>query len=259
MNTYLLTVAVVVLWSAAIAGGQSDGDRPAFDVVSVKPNKIGDNVIQFQVQPGGRLVVVDIPLKQFIRAAFTLQLYQILDAPSWTESERFDITGVTSRQLNDGATWRPEGQYALVQLMMQSLLADRFNLRAHFEERQGQVYALVRDEARRSTSTLTPTRVPCGTSCGMKVGSGTLTARGVQLPQLAELLSQITGRVVTDASGLVGDFDIDLRWTPEPQSTGDDVPSIFTALPEQLGLRLEARRGPIKMLVIDSVDRPTSD
>jgi uncharacterized protein (TIGR03435 family) len=93
----------------------------------------------------------------------------------------------------------------------------------------------------------------------MKVGAGTLTARGVPLPQLAELLSQITGRLVTDATGLVGDFHFDLRWTPESQPAADDAPSIFTALPEQLGLRLDARRGPVRMLVIDSVDRPTSD
>src|SRR5687768_7025490 len=141
MNSHL-AVGVMVLASVAAAGAQSNPvDRPKFDVVSVKPNKNSENVIRFEIQPGGRLVVVDIPVKQLIRAAYTLQLYQIVDAPAWTESERFDITGVTSRELNDGAvfaTWRPDGQYALVQLMVQSLLADRFNLRAHFEERQGQ-------------------------------------------------------------------------------------------------------------------------
>jgi uncharacterized protein (TIGR03435 family) len=260
MHAHLSAVGLIVLASGVVPSAQSDAvDRPRFDVVSVKPNKNSENVIRFQIQPGGRLVIVDIPVKQLIRAAYTLQLYQIVDAPSWTESERFDITGITARELNDGATWRPEGQYALVQLLMQSLLADRFNFRAHFEARQGQVYALVRDETRRPTNTLTPTRVPCGNSCGMKVGSGSLSARGVQLPQLAELLSQITGRVVTDATGLAGEFDIELRWTPESQPAGNEAPSIFTAVSEQLGLRLDARRGPIRMLVIDSVDRPTSD
>ena len=262
MNSHVrtVTVAFFVLASAAGARAQSgDAQRPRFDVASVKPNKSGEGVIRFAIQPGGRVTATDIPLKQLIRAAYTLQLYQIVDAPSWTESECFDITAATDRELRDGTTWSPGGQYALVQLMMQSLLADRFNFRAHFEQRQGQVYALVRDETQRPTSNLTPTKVPCGTACGMKIGSGTLTARGAPLPQLAELLSQITGRVVTDATGLVGDFDIDLRWTPESQPAANDAPSIFTALPEQLGLRLEARRGPIRMLVIDSVDRPTSD
>jgi uncharacterized protein (TIGR03435 family) len=224
----------------------------------VKPNKNSEGVIQFAIQPGGRFVATDIPLKQFIRAAYTLQLYQIVDAPSWTESERFDITAISNRDLQDGTSWKPDGQFALVQLMMQSLLADRFTFRAHFEERQSQVYALVRDESR-DAKALTPAR-PCGgADCRMQIGSGTLRAPNVELPLFAELLSQLTGRLVTDATGLTGSFEINLRWKPESQDSTSDAPSIFTALPEQLGLRLDARRGPVRMLVIDSVDRPTSD
>ena len=250
----------MVLASAAAVGAQSaNEERPKFDVTSVKPNKSGGGVIGFAIQPGGRFVATDIPLKQLIRAAYTLQLYQIVDGPSWIESERFDITAVTDRELKEPATWKPGGQYAAVQLMLQSLLADRFNFRAHFEEREGQVYALVRDAAERSIRTLAPAKTPCASGCGMRIGAGTLTARGVPLPQLAELLSQITGRLVTDATGLAGDFDIDLRWMPESPTPAGDAPSVFTALPEQLGLRLEPRRGPIRMLVIDAVERPAAD
>ena len=80
------------------------------------------------------------------------------------------------------------------------------------------------------------------------------------LPTLAEFLSQVTGRLVVDASGITGSFDIDLRWSPEGQPLGDtDLPSIFTALQEQAGLRLEPRRAPLKMLVIDSIARPAPD
>lgn len=255
-----VVVVLVVAASAATLRSQSaDVDRPRFDVASVKPNRNSEGVIRFAVQPGGRMVITDIPVKQLIRAAYTLQLYQIVDAPSWTESERFDITGVTDRELReDNVTWSPGGKYALVQLMMQSLLADRFNFRAHFEERQGQVYALVVEDKERAAKALAPAK-PCGTNCAMQIKSGTLHAPNVELPLLAELLSQLTGRPVTDATGLAGTFEINLRWTPESQEATADAPSLFTALPEQLGLRLEARRGPIRMLIVDAVDRPTAD
>ena len=255
------TVGALVLFaSAATMRAQSpDSERPRFDVASVKPNKSSEGVIRFAVQPGGRMVLTDIPVKQLIRAAYTLQLYQIVDAPSWTESERFDITGVTERELReDNVTWSPGGKYALMQLMMQSLLADRFNFRAHFEERQGQVYALMLDDKQRAAKGLAPAK-PCGADCAMQIASGTLRAPNVELPLLAELLSQLTGRPVTDATGLTGAFEINLRWTPESQEPTADAPSLFTALPEQLGLRLDARRGPIRMLVIDSVERPSAD
>jgi uncharacterized protein (TIGR03435 family) len=253
-------VALVLFASAATMRAQSaDSERPRFDVASIKPNKNSEGVIRFAVQPGGRMVLTDIPVKQLIRAAYTLQLYQIVDAPPWTESERFDITGVTERELReDNVTWSPGGKYALVQLMMQSLLADRFNFRAHFEERQGQVYALVLDDKQRAAKGLAPAK-PCDANCAMQIGSGTLRAPNVELPLLAELLSQLTGRPVTDATGLTGTFEINLRWTPESQEATADAPSLFTALPEQLGLRLDARRGPIRMLIIDSVERPTAD
>lgn len=256
--TFRTAALIVFASSAALYAQSSDVARPRFEVASVKPNKSSEGVIRLDIQPGGRFAAIDIPLKQFIRAAYTLQLYQIVDAPSWVESERFDITAVTDRELRENTTWRPGGEYALVQLMMQSLLADRFNFRAHFEERQTQVFALVRGERAREAKGFTPAK-PCGTDCSMQIGAGTLRAPNVRLPEFAELLSQLTGRLVTDATGLAGAFEINLRWTPESQEATSDAPSLFTALPEQLGLRLETRRGPVRMLVIDSVDRPTSD
>jgi bla regulator protein blaR1 len=265
----LLTIAAAAVLALPIAAGArssqqsdhaartSDTERPAFEVTSVKPTTKSEGVIRLDIQPGGRFAMSDTPLKQVIRAAYTLQLYQIVDAPSWVDSERFDIAGVSDRELREpSGTWNP-GQYQLVQLMMQSLLADRFNFRAHFEEREGQIYALVRDRTERAP-TLTPAK-PCGTDCQMQIAAGTLRARSVDMPQFAELLSQLTGRLVTDATGLDGAFEFSLRWTPESQEATSDAPSLFTALREQLGLRLEARRGPTKMLVVDSVDRPTSN
>ena len=205
-------IALIVFASVTVVGAQS-AERPKFDVASVKLNNSREGVIRFAIQPGGRFVATDIPLKQLIRAAYTLQLYQIVEAPSWTESERFDITAVTGRELSETTT---PSRWSC------SRYLQSFHFRAHFEEREGH-YALVRDNTERPGLDLTPAKGPCGSECGMRIGAGTLAARGVPLLQLAELLSQVTGRLVTDATGLAGDFDIDLRWTPESQPTANDA------------------------------------
>jgi uncharacterized protein (TIGR03435 family) len=105
-------------------------------------------------------------------------------------------------------------------------------------------------------------------ACGFRVGLGTMAAQGVGMNALAFTLSSSVGRVVLDRTGLSGDFDFDLSWTPDPLSgsaspaqppTEANAPSIFTALQEQLGLKLEPTRGPVEVLVIDNVEQPTPD
>lgn len=255
----IVPAAFVVLSTAALLAQSPRQGAPAFEVVSVKVNTSGDPSLRLDIQPGGRFVAANIPLKQFIRAAYTLQLHQIVDAPSWVDSERFDITAISDRDLSVSTPWTPGGRYAVVQLMMQSLLADRFKMASHTEERQAQGYELVLQRTG-GQSRLTPAKGPCQANCGMRPGAGTLAARGIPIPTLAEFLSQVTGRLVIDGTGLAGTFDLDLRWTPEAQLRPDsEAPSIFTALQEQLGLRLDARRAPLTVLVIDSIDRPTPD
>ena len=133
-------LAGLVVVSAGIGRVQEPADRPVFDVVSVRPNRSGDPGLRLDVQPG-RFVAVNIPLKQFIRAAYTLQLYQIEGAPRWTEADRFDITAVTERDSGGPIVWTP-GIYAPIQRMMQSVLADRFKMKAHMDERESPGYAL---------------------------------------------------------------------------------------------------------------------
>lgn len=252
MNRFVFVI--VCSFTTALTAQQP---APKFDVVSVKPNKSGETALRLDVQPGGRFMAVNMPLKQFIRAAYTLQLYQIADAPSWVDSERFDIVALTGRDLMAPIVWTP-GQYAPMQLMMQAVLTDRFKMVAHIEEREAQGYALVlRSPA--STGKLLPAKVPCVPDCGMKIASGTVSAHDVPLPQFAELLSQLTGRRVIDSTGLTGNFDFDAQWAPESQQGVSDAPSLFTALQEQLGLRLDSRRVPTPMLVIDAIERPTPD
>ena len=251
----LVVVAVWACGFTAVLTAQQSALK--FDVVSVKPNKSGETALRLDVQPGGRFMAVNMPLKQFIRAAYTLQLYQIADAPSWVDSERFDVVALTDRDLTAPIVWTP-GQYAPMQSMMQAVLADRFKMVAHIEEREALGYALVlRSPA--GTGRLVPAKVACTPSCGMKIASGTVSARDVPLPQFAELLSQLTGRRVIDSTGLTGNFDFDAQWAPESQQTVSDAPSLFTALQEQLGLRLDPRRVPTPILVIDAIERPNAD
>jgi len=254
----LCLIVGLIIVVAAPLGAQTTTPRLQFDVASVKPNTSGDPGLRLDVQPGGRFVASNIPLKQFIRAAYTLQLYQIVNAPAWVDAERFDITAVADRDITVTTGWTP-GSFAPVQLMMQSLLADRFRMTAHNETRQSLVYSLVTDKANRDAATKLRAAAPdCASNCGMRVAAGSLTARKVPLRQVAELLSQLTGRLVTDDTGLAGDFDLDLQWNPDSQ-VATDSPSIFTAVQEQLGLRLESRRSPLTVLVIDSIARPTPD
>jgi uncharacterized protein (TIGR03435 family) len=228
--------------------------RLKFDVVSVKPNKSGEAALRFDVQPG-RLVAVNMPLKQFIRAAYTLQLYQIAAVPAWVDSERFDISAVTQSNLAGPTVWTP-GKFAPVQLMMQSVLADRFKMSAHMERRDALIYALVLRS--RDTSKLVPGVGACPPDCGMKIAAGSLIAHNVPLAQFAEFLSQQTGRLVTDSTGLSGGFDFEVHWTPDSvQQSSADAPSLFTALQEQVGLKLEPSRGPVDMLVIEHIEPPT--
>src|SRR5687767_9452933 len=124
-------LAGFIVASAGVVRPQGPADvRLAFDVVSVKLNKSGAPNLRLDVQPGGRFVAVNVPLKQFIRAAYTLQLYQIEGAPRWTEAERFDVTAVTEQDFGGPIVWTP-GTYAPLQRMMQSVLADRFRMKGH--------------------------------------------------------------------------------------------------------------------------------
>jgi bla regulator protein blaR1 len=242
--------------SAPFVRAQVPSPRPQFQVTSVKANRSGESSIRFEAQPGGRFLAVNIPLKQLIRAAYTLQLYQIVNAPAWVEAERFDISAIADRDITPTAPWTP-GQFAPVQLMIQSLLADRFKLVAHIEMRSSPVYSLILDTSERSaTAHLAPAAT---NTASMQIGTGTLTARSLPLPQFAELLSQLTGRVVTDATGLTGTFDLNLNWNPDLQQNASDAPSIFTAVQEQLGLKLVRSSAPVEHLVIDAIDRPDGD
>jgi uncharacterized protein (TIGR03435 family) len=297
--TVALVVAAVIGGAALTAFAQTQTPvepNPKFEVASVRPNKSGNVGGSVKPEPGGRFNVVNMPLRNLIISAYGLQGTQLLGAPDWIASERFDIAAKADGEL--GRPFSPDGPSRL-QLLIRSLLAERFKLSVHREKREMPIYELVlarRD--RKLGPELKPSTIDCRAiiearkaqgqkpeppkagerpQCGARVGFGELAAGGQPLFELITLLSSTVQRNVVDRTGLSGNFDIYLRWTPDqlprrPAGTPADQPfrmngleidpngpSIFAALQEQLGLKLESARGPVEVLVIDHVERPTPD
>jgi bla regulator protein blaR1 len=280
------------------ANGLRDGDtqatqtaaNPTFEVASVKPNKSGEGPSRIGLQPGGRVTVINMSVRSLIRFAYQFQDFQILGGPDWIGGDRFDIAAKAENDIPPSAP----GTIGAGQLMMRSLLSDRFKLTLHPEKRELPIYELklVRNDGRlgpqlklsttdcqammnaaRERGAPPPPQSPGQRPvCGMRAGPGQMTAGAFPLSQLAFALSQMTQRVVVDRTGLAGDFDLDLTFTPDqtnalgtpkpdvsPPPIDPNGPSIFTALQEQLGLKLESTRGPVDVLVIDHAELPSPD
>jgi uncharacterized protein (TIGR03435 family) len=262
--------------SVCLLGQSQPEQKPlAFDVASVKPNTSGDNNVAMIPSPNG-ITISNATLQMMVRLAYRVQDFQILDAPNWFASARFDVAAKADRSV-------PQQD---LPVMLRALLGERFKLAAHNETRELPVYALVRahsdgtfgpqlrtpsacvrpapnqpaaSQAAPVTSALPP--------CGNKVLPGNMSSRGVTMLTLTVNLSVFLGRTVTDRTGFAEMFDYDLTWTPDVGSqlrnaspaTDATGPSLFTALQEQLGLKLESTKAPVDVLVIDHVERPTPD
>lgn len=258
-------------------------DDPSFDVASVKlaADQNGPRTIMFQ--PGGRFVTENISLRTVIAAAFggrvALQEFRIKGGPSWVGSERYTINAKAGADPQGEGNGPPAAMFG----MLRSLLRERFQLQVHTETQEADVYRLVRAHrdgplgpglkpSDAGCSTVKPGTPPLpikqGTMprCGGRIGPGTLTFNGLQMGELAARdLTRIAGAIVVDHTGMTGDYDVTLEWTPEtPKANAaaraaDPGVSIFTAVQEQLGLKLEPARAPVDVLVIDRVERPTPD
>ncbi|HEY1307937.1 MAG TPA: M56 family metallopeptidase [Vicinamibacterales bacterium] len=247
-------------------------DRPrlSFEVASVKPNKSGETTSFLQARPGGNFAVGNMTLRGLIFFAYGLQGFQLVGGPDWVATERFDITAKAAADVPP----TPIGRTSPEALMLRSLLEDRFRLSAHRETRDLPIYALVIARAdgrlgprlRQTTSDYCAKRfeaagkagesiAPGGPVCGMRPSVNELTAGALPMNEFARFLALNTGRTVVDRTGLTGVWDFDLKYSPPNAPNPDpDRPSIFTALQEQLGLRLDATTGPVEVLAIDRVE-----
>ena len=260
------------------SSSQPSASQLSFEVASIRPNRSSEQRSRLQAQPGGRLTATNVTLHTLVRNAYELQEHQIDGGLAWIKSDRFDIAAKA-----EGNPARPE-----MQAMLQTLLAERFKLVTHTARRELPVYALTlsrRDgqlgpqlkrssgdcEALTARGTLpaAPPQAGARPNCGIRMSPGSVIAGGVSLVQFARNLSPVVGRTVIDRTGLTGTFDIDLQWTSDPTAMSGaggaappsppDGPSIFTAVQEQLGLKLESQRGAVDVLVIDRAEKPTVD
>jgi uncharacterized protein (TIGR03435 family) len=272
-----LVVVVVILsaWSGALA--QSQATQPTFDVVSVKLNpnggrNIGDFPRQFRFAAGGReFEMIEGAVIAMIRYAYPTVGNEIRDIPAWVSSERYDVKART-------------GEPATVpqrRAMIGALLASRFNFRFHYETVEQPVYRLVRvrpdgplhPNLKRSSTDCAAVRAarergeppatppqPGAQLCSMGYGGGSVAARGIPMADLAAVISADAGRVVLDATNLEGDFEFLLQWDPQPLADNqNDLTSLFVALEEQLGLKLQADRAPLRIIRVENIQRPSAD
>jgi uncharacterized protein (TIGR03435 family) len=265
----------------------------AFEVATVKRNASGAPFILINTN-AGRFTATNFPLRELIRVVHRVQPNQLVGGPDWL-TDRYDITGKIPEGVSP--TRRDD--------MVKALLDDRFKLVTHTETRELPMFALVvaRDDKRLGPN-LSASKNDCtagarGRSggpagpppggmpppppefkpgarpvCGTMQGPGMISAGGVTMTRLAELLSGNVGRTVVDRTGLSGSYEFDLTYTPEPgqglppgplppgvQAPNIDPngPSLVTAIQEQLGLKLDPIRGPMQVTVIDAIQRPTED
>jgi len=251
----------------ALLAAQAPGaaTTPAFEVASIKPSDSLNRGGGSGWEPGGRFRGTNVPGAMLVQIAYgrirrTLLGYQVVGAPGWLASARYDIVGKIRTDLVPPT---PAELYSKGPLFLQSLLENRFKLRVHHESRQLQRYRLVRSRndgalgPRLRRSAVDCFATPDDARCKLEYLTGHLIFNGFTIARFADDLAGNLDRVVVDDTGLTGPFDIDVEWSPDQSAS--DKPSIFTALQEQLGLKLESERGPVDVVVIDHVERPAED
>ena len=245
---------------ATVASGQDKPARLTFDVASIRPTKPGTIAGMIKAIAGGHgYTAQNVPVKLMISLMYKVPMRQIEGGPDWINTERYDIEA------------RADGAYSLDDLhtMFQNLLADRFNLKFHKESREGNVYALTVDPAglkMKANETPENFNIPL-----IPRDQTTFVGTRVPMSYLSWWLGQQVqrdSRPVIDKTGLVGNYDFTLSFLPPlpPDVSRDDLPaevrdkpSIFDAVRDQLGLRLEAQRGPVEHYVIDHIEKPSEN
>jgi uncharacterized protein (TIGR03435 family) len=256
MRNLIVGVGLLALFSTAGAG--QTPVAPAFDVVSIKENTSGNDGGGAGPRGNDRWVATNMPLRSLIAAAWNIPTNRVI-APDWTMVTRYDIDARGSVEQG----WddiRPKTQAAL---------RERFGVEVHVERRNLPTYNLVQLQSgqlgpglrmspikdcldRQAIAAMKPPPRPCM----MTFGTGTLTGT-MSIKDLAVTLTGASGRPVFDQTGLAGNYEVDLKWTPTLRDDSSDAVSIFTAVQEQLGLKLEGASAPLDVLIVDRVDRPT--
>jgi uncharacterized protein (TIGR03435 family) len=250
-------------------GGQSRDREPTFDVASVKSSVSRDTAMRINWSRG-RFSAINVTTRQFVEAAYKMESFKIQGGPAWITANRFNVEATIPA---DAVMVQRRGMPDTIHVMMQRLLADRFRFVAHVEHKQQTVYGLVEARANGELGPgLRQSHADCAalfdaarqgappppsSLCGVQRAPGKLVAGAYLITQLADTLALSMQQVVVDRTALKGVYDIDLTWAVD-QAT-DAGPSLFTALQEQLGLKLQPTKAEVDVLVIDRVEKPTPD
>lgn len=253
---------------------QAPSPESKFEIASVKMTKAGGEGRSGGLEPGGRFTVTGFTLRELIGFAYASEGRprigsQLSGGPVWVDKDQFDIdaraAGLGAENSNGAAGAASQADMRaidLIRAMLRSLLIERFHVAVHEETRQMPSYTLTMVKDGVMGPQLHRTDTPCAPDsiemCGgfQILAPGRVTGRKVPVKMVAGMLGQLAqeaggdNRPVTDATGLTGNVDLDLNWTP-------DGASIFTAIQEQLGLKFVSARAPVSVLVIDHADHPT--
>jgi uncharacterized protein (TIGR03435 family) len=237
----------LLIFTAYCLFGQSTAAPPAFEVASVKRNPVGLGPGAAMRETPGGIEYTEVPLKDVICKAYSLQAVQVSGGPDWLNSETYDIA----------AKAPPRALNAERRLMLQTLLAERFKLAVHREQKELPVYVLV---VGKNGSSLHESEGANSFNTTYDALGRHLRGKMSALVLAGYLASQIS-QIVRNETGLKGMFDVALDFTPDDRAQTDDsrAPSIFTAVQEQLGIKLEARKAPVETLVIDHVEKPAEN
>jgi uncharacterized protein (TIGR03435 family) len=227
-----------------------------FEVASIKPAAPGTRGYSIAPSPGGRLAIKNCTLKRLLGAAYHVQDFQLSGGPKWMDTDAYDIVAkaegspnLTEHQLLD---------------MLQPVLADRFQIKSHWETRQLPRYLLV---VAKGGSKLTEVKSDGEPQVSIRARR-LITGHRARIADMIELLSWATGRVVVDETGLKNVYDFKLEWTPddlqmtEPgadKRSGESGNSLFASIQEQLGLKLQPEKGPVQILVVDRAEKPAEN
>jgi uncharacterized protein (TIGR03435 family) len=233
------------------------GQTPAFELASIKPSD--PNSVLAIRRSGHRLSTANTSLLFLITWAYDMHRGRVYGQPAWLDSAHYDIIASAPE---GSLPARVPGQPSELQKMMQALLADRFKLALHRETRELPMYALVIGKGGPKFHLADPPAVFGQTPFSMPA-PGRLVGTQVTAEMLCKVLSDQLGRSVQDQTGLAGVFDFTLEWQPDSADEQLKAPagaSLFTAIQEQLGLKLESRKGPVEVLVIDHIESaPTAN
>jgi len=231
---------------------------PTYDVSAVKLNNSGEGNYNMGISDtDGTLKATNIPIETMIEYAYDVKEDHIFGLSGPVKDARFDVEAKVLPK-EDGKAAKPGDNQ--LQAMMIPLLADRFHLKAHVEPRVLPIYELV--VLRGGPRVKLSTEAAHSSSINMSASNTDriLNAKGASMPDLAQALSDLVHRQVIDKTGLAGRADMTLKWTSdEAADQGGNVLSIFTALEEQLGLKLVSSKGPVECLVIDHIEMPTEN